>query len=148
MDIILLKDIDNLGYQNDVVSVKPGYARNFLIPKGVAVIANKANKEKLDKILADIEAKESVKREEYKGLASQIQGKTLRIPVKAGTSGKIFGSVTNVQIAQALQEQLNIEVERKKIVMPEEVKELGTYSATIKFSKDVESQVEFELIQD
>jgi large subunit ribosomal protein L9 len=146
MNIILLKDIDKLGDKHSIVSVKPGYGRNFLIPQGVAVAANAANKGKLETLIAQEEAKEAARLEEYKGLAAQLEGQSLKIGVKAGTSGKIFGSVTNVQIAQALKEQLNLEVERKKIVLPEEVKEVGTYEATINFHKEVSKNISFELV--
>lgn len=148
MELILLKDIDNLGYKNDVVKVKNGYGRNYLIPRGVAVIANATNKVKLEKIIAEIEAKDAAKTDEYKALAKKLVDKKLSIAVKAGTSGKIFGSVTNVQIAQALQDELGVEIERKKIVLPESIKEIGTYTANIQFSKEVQQEIEFELIQD
>ena len=148
MDIILLKDIENLGYKNDVVKVKNGYGRNYLIPQGMGVIANEANNAKLDKIIADLEAAEAAKTDEYKATAASLEGKKLNIAVKAGTSGKIFGSVTSVQLAQALQEQCGVEVERKKIILPEGVKEIGAYTATIQFSKEVAQEIEFELIQD
>ena len=148
MQVILLKDIDNLGYKNDVVKVKNGFGRNYLIPQGVAVIANETNNAKLEKILADLEAKEAAKTGEYKALAASLEGKKLNIAVKAGTSGKIFGSVTNVQIAQALKDQCGVEVERKKVALPESIKEIGSYTATIHFSKEVSQEIEFDLIQD
>lgn len=148
MELILLKDIDKLGYKNEVVTVKNGYGRNYLIPQGIAVIANATNREKLDKILADIEAKEAAKTDEYKAMAKQLVDKKLNIAVKAGTTGKIFGSVTNVQLTQALKDQLGIEVERKKVELPDNVKELGTYTAIVRFSKEVAQDIEFELLQD
>lgn len=147
MEIILLKDIEKLGYKHDVVAVKPGYGRNYLIPQKMAVIANDTNRKKLDKILAEIDAKEQAKLDDYKKMAADIDGKTLKIGVKAGTSGKIFGSVTSVQIAQALQEQHGIEIERRKIQL-EDVKELGTYTATLNFHKEVVKDIEFELVQE
>jgi len=129
MEIILLKDIDKLGDKHDIVNVKPGYGRNYLIPQGLAVNANAANRKKREAILAEEEAKEAARLDEYKAMAEKMEGQILKIGVKAGTSGKIFGSVTSVQIAQALKDQLEIEIERKKIVLPEEVKEVGTYEA-------------------
>jgi large subunit ribosomal protein L9 len=147
MEIILLKDIDNLGYKHDIVSVKPGYGRNYLIPQKMGVIANEPNRKKLDKILADIEQKELAKLEDYKKIAADLEGKTLKIGVKAGSSGKIFGSVTNVQIAQALTEQLGVEIERRKIKF-DEVKELGTYTAVLDLHKEVSTEVSFELVQE
>ena len=148
MEIILLQDIDNLGYKHDRVKVKPGYGRNFLIPQKMAVIANKPNLVKLDALVKEEEAKETARLEEYRELAAQLEGKTLKIAVKAGTSGKIFGSVTNVQIHHALKDQLNLDIERKKIVLLEEVKTMGTYQAEINFHKDLKSVIEFELVQD
>ena len=148
MEIILLKDLGKLGDKHDVVTVKDGYGRNFLIPKGLALIANKTNLAKLDKIKADAAAAEEARLEEFKQMAAQIEGKKLNIGVKAGTSGKIFGSVSNIQIAAALKEQLGLEIQRKKIVLPEEIKELGTYQATLNLHSQVTSNVEFELIKE
>lgn len=146
MDLILLKDIDKLGDKHSLVKVKPGYGRNFLIPQGAAVTANAANRKKLDTLIAEEEAKEAARLDEYKELASKIEGQSLKIGVKAGTSGKIFGSVSSVTISQAIKEQLGIDVERKKIVLPEEVKEVGTYNATINFHKEVVKTLPFEVI--
>lgn len=148
MEIILLKDIEKLGYKHDIVDVKPGYGRNYLIPQGLAVNANAANRKKLETILAEEEAAESAKLDVYKEIAAKLEGQLLKIAVKAGTSGKIFGSVTNVQIANALKEQLDLDIERKKIVLAEEVKELGTYTADLLLHKDVKTKIDFELVQD
>jgi large subunit ribosomal protein L9 len=146
MNIILLKDIDKLGDKHTIVSVKPGYGRNYLIPQGVGVVANATNKKKLETLIADEEAKESARLEDYRAIAAQLDGQSIKIGVKAGTSGKIFGSVTNVQLAQALKEQLNLDIERKKIILPEDVKEVGTYEATINLHKEVSKKIAFELI--
>ncbi len=148
MEIILLKDLGKVGGKHDVVTVKNGYGRNFLIPKGLGLIANKTNLVKLDKIKADAAAIEEAKLDEYKQMAADLDGKKLNIGVKSGTSGKIFGSVSNIQIAAALKEQLNIELDRKKIEMPEEIKELGTYKATLKLHSQVTSVIDFELIKE
>ncbi len=148
MEIILLRDIDNLGYKHDKVKVKPGYGRNFLIPQKMAVIANEPNLAKLEAILKEEEAKEAARLDEYKEIAARLDGQMLRIPVKAGTSGKIFGSVTNVQIVNALKEQIGVEVERKKVVLNEEVKTMGEYEAEIQFHKDLVSSIKFELVKD
>ncbi len=146
MNIILLKDMDKLGDKHTIVSVKPGYGRNYLIPQGVGVVANASNKKKLESLIADEEAKESARLEDYRAIAAQLDGQSIKIGVKAGTSGKIFGSVTNVQLAQALKEQLNLDIERKKIILPEDVKEVGTYEATINLHKEVSKKIAFELI--
>ncbi|KXK40526.1 MAG: 50S ribosomal protein L9 [Saprospiraceae bacterium] len=148
MEIILLKDIDKLGDKHDIVNVKPGYGRNYLIPQGLAVNANAANRKKREAILAEEEAKEAARLDEYKAMAEKMEGQILKIGVKAGTSGKIFGSVTSVQIAQALKDQLEIEIERKKIVLPEEVKEVGTYEAVLKLHKELTTNIQFELVEE
>jgi large subunit ribosomal protein L9 len=148
MEIILLKDIDGLGDKHEIVKVKPGYGRNYLIPQGVAVNANSVNRKKLDTLIAEDDAKEAARLDEYKAMAAKIDGQTLKIGVKAGTSGKIFGSVTNVQIAQALKEQLDFEIERKKIHLPEEIKEIGSYTAELHLHKEVITKIAFELVQE
>ena len=146
MEIILLKDVEKLGYKHDVVTVKNGYGRNYLIPQRMAVIANVTNKGKLEKILSDIDAKETAHIDDYKALAEKLEGQTLKIGVKAGTSGKIFGSVTNLQVANALVEQFESEVERKKIILDENIKEVGTYEVVIKLHKEVTANMSIELI--
>lgn len=148
MDIILLQTVENLGYKHDVVKVKPGYGRNYLIPQGYGVIANATNKGKLDKIIADIQAKENAKLEDYKKMAAKISGQTLTIGVKSGTSGKIFGKVTNVQVLAELKDKFDIEVERKKVVLPEDPKEIGTYSAVINFHPEVSETIDIELVKE
>lgn len=125
MEIILLKDIEKLGDKHELVKVRSGYGRNFLIPQGVALLANEGNRKMLAELKKQEDARENKKVNEYKAMADQVKGVTLKIGAKTGTSGKIFGSVTNVQIAQALKEQCNLEVERKKISIPEEVKNVG-----------------------
>ncbi|MCI5082194.1 MAG: 50S ribosomal protein L9 [Saprospiraceae bacterium] len=146
MDIILLRDIDKVGDKHTIVNVKDGYGRNYLIPKGYAVIANETNRGKLDEIKAKEEAELQARIDEFKQIADQINGKSIKIGAKAGQSDKIFGSVTNVQIASAIQEQLNVEVERRRIEMPEEIKELGTYQATIQLHPDVTATIDFEVV--
>jgi len=146
MEIILLKDVEFVGYKHDVVTVKNGYGRNYLIPQGMAVIANATNKAKLDKIIADLEAAETAKLDDYKAMAEKLDGQTLKIGVKAGTSGKIFGSVTNLQVANALVEQMETEVERKKIILDENIKEVGTYEVTLQLHKEVAAKMSIELV--
>jgi large subunit ribosomal protein L9 len=148
MEIILLKEIDRLGDKHEIVKVKPGYGRNYLIPQGLAVNANAVNRKKLDALIAEDDAKEAARLDDYKAMAAKIDGQTLKIGVKAGTSGKIFGSVTNVQIAAALKDQLDLEIERKKIHLPEEIKEVGTYTAELHLHKELKTKIEFELIQE
>jgi len=146
MKVILLQNLDSVGYKHDVINVKPGYGRNYLIPQGYAVIANSTNQKKLEKIMSDLEAQENARLDEYKNMAAKIAGQSLKLGVKSGTSGKIFGKVTNVQVAAALKEKFDIDVERKKISLPEEPKEVGTYSAVIQFHSEVSETIELELI--
>ncbi|MFZ1703169.1 MAG: 50S ribosomal protein L9 [Saprospiraceae bacterium] len=148
MELILLKDLDQLGYRHDIVNVKPGYGRNYLIPQGLAINANAVNRKKLEVIIAEEDAKEAARLGEYTEMVGKLEGQLLKIAVKAGTSGKIFGSVTNVQLSAAFKDQLGMDVERKKIVLPDEIKEMGTYTATINFHKEVQGKIDFELIQD
>jgi large subunit ribosomal protein L9 len=148
MEIILLKDIDTLGERHEVVNVKPGYARNYLIPSKLALVANATNKAKLEKLRAEAAAHEAERIADYKALAAKLEGQVLRIGAKAGASGKIFGSVTSLQIMQALKDQMGIEVIRKKIDLPEEVKTLGQYTANITFHPDVQSTVQFEVVEE
>lgn len=148
MDIILLKDIDTLGERHEIVSVRPGYARNFLIPSKMALVANATNKAKLEKLRVEAAAHEADRIADYKTLAAKLEGQILRIGAKAGTTGKIFGSVTSVQIMQALKDQMGIEVIRKKIDLPEEVKMLGSYTATINFHPEVSATIPFEVVEE
>ena len=148
MQVILLKDVDNLGDKHQVVNVRPGYGRNFLIPQGSALLANDSNMRRLNELTRQDEAKENKKINVYKEMADQLKDATLKVGAKTGTSGKIFGSVTNVQIAAALKDQCNIEIERKKIHILEEVKELGTYVAQLDLHKQVIVKVNFEVVSE
>lgn len=148
MDVILLKNIVQLGDKHDVISVKPGYGRNFLIPKGIAVIANKDNVKKLDEILTKDKAEEDLRIGEYQEILEKVKDQTLKIGVKAGTTGKIFGSITNVQIVNALKEQLDVEVARKKVIVEDAIKNVGSYEAKLELHPKVQGVVHFELIQE
>jgi len=147
MDIILLADLNKVGDKHEVVSVKNGYGRNFLIPQGLAIIANAPNMKKLDELKAKEDAVETAKVDEYKAIATKLEGETLKIGAKAGTSGKIFGSVTAIQISQALLEQFSVEVPRKKITL-EDVKELGEYTATLTLHPEVVSEIKVNVVAD
>ena len=146
MDIILKQDIANLGYKNDIVTVKPGYGRNFLIPKGMAILATERNR----KILAEEMRQQAHKEEKIKNEALEkakaLEGLKLQIPAKAGASGKIFGSVNSIMVANAIKEATNIEVDRKQIVLNEDaIKELGDYTAKIRLHKEVQVDVDFSV---
>lgn len=146
MEIILLKDVDKVGDKHDVVKVKDGYGRNYLLPNGLAIVANAVNKRKLADFVRKEEAIANKHIDDFKEMAQKLKGITLKIGAKAGTSGKIFGSVTNVQLANAIKEQTGLEIERKKIHLPDEVKELGSYVAKIDLHKQVPVSIDFEVI--
>lgn len=146
MEVILKQDVNNLGFTHDIVTVKDGYARNYLIPKGLAIIANETNR----KILAELKRQQAFKADKIKNEALNIEkaleGLSLRIGAKAGASGKIFGSVNAVQIANAIKEARNVEIDRKKIQLNEDsVKEVGNYKAKIRLHKEVQFEIDFEV---
>lgn len=147
MEVILKQDIHNLGYANDVVAVKDGYARNYLIPQGLAIVADKKNR----KINAENQKQKSFKeikiRSEAEAFAAKLDKVTLTIGAKAASTGKIFGSVNAIQIAEALREQFNFDVDRKKIKLDgDSIKELGSYEATVGLHKDVKATIKFEVV--
>lgn len=146
MEVILLQDIEKVGKKFEVVKVRDGYGRNYLIPKGMALLANKSNMRRLEEYRRREEAQMRRLLEEAQQLASQLEDKVLKIGAKVGTSGKIFGSITNLQVANALKEQLGIEVDRRKVELPEEVKEVGVYTAVLKIHPEVDTRVSFEVV--
>lgn len=148
MQVILLQDVDKLGVKHEVVTVKDGFGRNYLIPQKLALIANNSNMARLEELRRQEEAREAKLLGTYKEIAEKLAKTTLKIAAKAGTSGKIFGSVTNVQIVQAIKDELDVDIERRKIELPEEVKELGSYTATVKLHKEVVADVAFEVVAD
>jgi len=146
MDIILLQDIDKVGEKYEVVTVKNGFARNFLIPTKKAVIANQTNLAKLDELKQKHAEELAAQIGEFQAVADRLKEVTLKIGAKAGTSGKIFGSVTNTSIAQALREQCEVEVIRSKVELADEVKELGTFRANVRLHPEVIAEVSFEVV--
>jgi len=147
MEVILKQDVEKLGYADEIVKVKDGYARNYLLPQGLAILATIPNK----KMLAETIKQRSYKAEkilkEAEFLAGKIDGLTLKIAQKASEKGTIFGSVNNIAVAQALKEQHDIEIDRKKIILPaEHIKELGNYTAQINIHKDLKVTVNLEVI--
>lgn len=145
MEIILLQDVDKVGERNEIVKVKDGYGRNYLIPQGLAVIANDTNRKILAARLRSIEKKESAKIGEYQAVANKVNGQTVKITARAGASGKLFGSVNAATIADALQAQFGVAVERKKIVM-DDIKELGSFTAKLNLHKDVPATFSVEVV--
>ncbi len=146
MEVILKQDVPNLGYTNETINVKPGYARNYLIPQGIAILASETNKKVLAEVLKQKAHKEAKIKNSAEDLAKNLENLTVKIGAKAADSGKIFGSVNTIQIAQALKDQFDFEIDRKKIhINHEHIKELGTYKAKIFLHKDVHVEITFEV---
>jgi large subunit ribosomal protein L9 len=145
MQVILIQDVNNLGGANELVNVKNGYARNYLIPGKFAIEANPSNLKQLEERRKQLTKKEDKLLAELNNVISVLQGSPLKIGAKTGTSGKIFGSVTSVQIARAIKEQKGYEIDRRRIHIIDDVKELGSYKAKIDFGKGQEVEVEFEV---
>ncbi len=146
MKVILKKDVEKLGYKDDIVTVKNGYARNFLIPKGIGILATESAQKVLAENLKQRAHKETKIKEEAEGLLAKIEGLSLKVGAKAGEKGKIFGSVNNIQLAEALKEA-GFEIERRKIQLKEDtIKNLGEYEAVIDLHKDVKAKLKFEVI--
>lgn len=148
MEIILKKDVDRLGSQHDIVTVKSGFARNFLIPQGMAVAATPSAKKVVAEVIKQQSHKAAKAMDEATKIASKLEGLSIKIGAKAGESGKIFGSVNSIQIADAIQ-AAGQTVDRKNIHISEDsIKELGSYEATIKLHKEVTATVKFEVVAD
>lgn len=145
MQVILKEDILNLGYKDDIVSVKDGYGRNYLIPQGKAVIASESARKELAENLKQRAHKIAKIKQDAQNLAAKIEGISLTIATKASATGKIYGSVTNIQIAEALA-KLGHEIDRKIIVVKEAVKEIGSYKAVVKLHKEVNVEIPFEVV--
>ena len=145
MEVILKEDILILGYKDDVVNVKKGYARNYLIPQGKAIIATESAK----KVLAENQRQRAHKFAQIKAdaqaIADKMEGVFLIIGAKTSSSGTIFGSVTNIQVAEMLKEK-GFEVDRKLILIKEPVKEVGNYKAVLKLHKEVSVEIPFEVV--
>jgi len=146
MQVVLIQDVDNLGQKNELVTVKNGYARNYLIPQKFAVEANPSNLKQLEERLKVKAKKEAAMLAEIKSVIAVLKESPVKIGAKTGTSGKIFGSVTSLQIARAIRDQKGYEIDRKRISIVDEVKELGTYKASIDFGGGNTTEVEFEVV--
>lgn len=146
MDIILIQDVDNLGGRNELVKVKNGYARNFLIPQKLAVEANPSNKKQLEERLKVAGKKEAAMLAQINSVIARLQDAPLKVGAKTGTSGKIFGSITSLQISRAIRDQKGYEIDRKKITINDDIKELGTYKATVDFGNGQNAEIVLEVI--
>ena len=147
MQVVLIKDVDNLGAPDELVTVKNGYARNYLIPQKFAVQANPSNLKQLNERLKVKAKKAAAMLAEINKVIEVLQAEpALKLGAKTGTSGKIFGSVTSLQIARAIREQKGYDIDRKHISIVDEVKELGTYKANIDFGNGNATEVSFEVV--
>jgi len=148
MEIILLQDINNLGSKDDIVKVKDGYGRNYLIPQKMAIVANSSTKKVLAENIRQRAHKEAKLKEEALALAAQLEGKTVTIGAKTSSSGKIFGSVNTIQLAEAIA-KLGFDIDRKQIRLAgDSVKEVGSYTAKIKLHRDVLVDFNFEVVSE
>ncbi|MDR1097666.1 MAG: 50S ribosomal protein L9 [Tannerella sp.] len=147
MEVILKEDIANVGYKDDIVNVKSGYGRNFLIPQGKAVIASVSAKKVLAENLKQRAYKLAKVKQDASDLAAKMEGTTLVIGAKTSSTGTIFGSVSNIQIAEELAKK-GFEVDRKTIIIKESVKEVGNYKATVRLHKEISVEIPFEVISE
>jgi len=148
MQVILIQDVDTLGQANEAVKVKNGYARNYLIPRKLAVEASPSNLKQLEEKLKVKAKKEAAMLAQVKQVIAALQNGPVKIGAKTGTSGKIFGSVTSLQIARAIKDQKGYEIDRKRITIVDEVKELGTYKSSIDFGGGNVAEMEFEVVSE
>jgi large subunit ribosomal protein L9 len=148
MDIILREDCQNVGNKNDIVSVKTGYARNYLIPRGLAIVATESARKVLAEVIRQQSHKAVKAMEVAQVLVDKLNKLTVKIGAKAGETGKIFGSVNSIQLAEAIQ-AAGHDVERKQITLSDDtIKELGSYEAKVKVYKDIFATVKFDVVAD
>jgi large subunit ribosomal protein L9 len=148
MKVILKQEVKNLGEKDELVTVKNGYGSNFLIPKGMAILATESNQKQLAETMKQRAFKIEKQKKEAQKVIDFLKDVTIKVGAKAGENGKIFGSVTSIQIADAIR-KLGHEVDRKAIIINEEhIKTLGTYTAKLKLMKDMVAEIKFEVIEE
>ncbi|MBO7100878.1 MAG: 50S ribosomal protein L9 [Bacteroidales bacterium] len=145
MEIILKQDVANLGYKDEIVKVKNGYANNYLLPKGMAIIATPVNKKIHAENLRQRAHKEEALRKNAETQQAALNGKTVKIIVKVGENGQLFGGVNNIMVAEALKEQHNYDVDRKDIVV-ETIKAVGNYTAKVNVYKEIKAELNLEVV--
>lgn len=145
MQVILIKDVDNLGAAHELVEVKPGYARNFLIPQKYAIEASRSNLKIQEEYQKQLKKREEALLAEIAKVKEVLAASPVKVGAKTGTSGKIFGSVTSIQLARGIREQKGYEIDRRRITILDEIKEVGTYKAQIDFGKDNVVEMDFEV---
>lgn len=147
MEIILKQDVTNLGYKDEIVTVKNGYANNYLLPMGMAIIATPTNKKILAENIRQQARKEEKIRQDAETQKAALNGKCVRILAKVGENGQLFGAVNNIQVADALKEQHNYDVDRKKIVVDgAKIKEVGSYTAIVNIYKEIKAELQLEVV--
>lgn len=146
MQVILIKDVDNLGAAHEMVEVRPGYARNYLIPQKYAIEASGSNLKIMEERRKQLQKKENKLMAEIASVTSVLKASPIKVGAKVGISGKIFGSVTAIQICRAIREQKGYEIDRRRITILDDVKEAGMHKASIDFGKDNVVEIEFEVI--
>jgi large subunit ribosomal protein L9 len=137
--VVLRQDVDHLGHKGDVLDVADGYARNFLVPRGLAMRANKGAITQATAMRRNREARDRREREAAEALAVQLRGKRIEITARAGEGGRLFGSVTTADVADALQAQLGVEIDRRRVQLDEPVKELGEVELSVRLHTDVDA---------
>lgn len=147
MEIILKEDIKGLGYKNDIVNVKPGYGRNYLIPRGIAIIASVSNKKMIEENIRQAAHKAEKALKDAEAVAEKIGDLKLDIKTKAGESGKIFGAITALQVSDALAEK-GFEIDRKKITFRNNIKEIGEHSVVLDLHKEVHHEITLNVVAD
>jgi large subunit ribosomal protein L9 len=145
MEVILKQDVQGLGYKNDIVKVKAGYGRNFLIPNGLALIANNSNKRLIEENIRQMAHKAAKLKQDAEALAAKIGEVVIELKTKAGESGKIFGAVTAIQVSDALKAK-GFEVDRKKVHFKEQPKQLGSYTVTLDLHKEVKHEIKVNVV--
>lgn len=146
MQVILIKDVDNLGSAHELVEVKPGYARNYLIPQKFALEASQSNLKVLEERRKQLKKREDALMAEIAKVTDVLKASPVKVGAKTGTSGKIFGSVTSIQLARAIREQKGYEIDRRRITLIGDVKEVGTHKAQIDFGKENVLEIDFEVV--
>lgn len=148
MKVILQKDVKKLGKKGDIVEVAEGYGRNFLIPRGLAVEASSGNLRQVEQLKKAEEAKSARELEQAQEIGKKIEGKTLQIKAKVGGAGKLFGSITNQELADQIKQQFSVDIDRRKIDLKEPIKSLGSYSVTARIHPEVHVTFKVEVVEE
>ena len=147
MEIILKQDVAKLGYKDDIVNVKNGYANNYLLPQGLAVIATPTNKKIHAENMRQRAFKEEKIRKDAETLQAALNGKSVKFVAKVGENGQLFGSINNIMIADAMKEQHNYDIDRKQIVVDgSKIKEVGNYTAIVNIHKEIKAEINLEVV--